>query len=120
MNYIYPAARADEDEVDASSGASSRAPSTSKQFWMKWDEGEGGPERPSNIAMFSNMLPNWLNCQTLLLGIFNMARNRASAHGNTCTAGDDGRQLCTCWSSFPVDQTAQQVVHLPPPARSGW
>ena len=29
MDYIYPAARADEDEVDASSGASSRAPSTS-------------------------------------------------------------------------------------------
>ena len=35
MDYLYPAARADEDEVDASSGASSRAPSTSKQSWTK-------------------------------------------------------------------------------------
>ena len=30
MDYIYPAARPSENEVDASSGASSRAPSTSK------------------------------------------------------------------------------------------
>ena len=35
MDYIYPAARADESAVDASSGASSRAPSTSKQSWTK-------------------------------------------------------------------------------------
>jgi hypothetical protein len=30
MDYIYPATRADEDEVDASSGESSRAASTCK------------------------------------------------------------------------------------------
>ena len=35
MYYIYPAARADEDEVDASSGASDRAPRTSKQSMLK-------------------------------------------------------------------------------------
>ena len=35
MGHIYPAARADGDEVDASSGASSRAPSTSKRSLMK-------------------------------------------------------------------------------------
>ena len=34
MDHIYPAARADEDKVDASSGASSRAPSTSEQSMM--------------------------------------------------------------------------------------
>ena len=32
--YIYPAARADEDEVDASSGSSDRAPRASKQSIM--------------------------------------------------------------------------------------
>ena len=35
MEYTYPAATADKDEGDASSGASSRAPSTPKQSMMK-------------------------------------------------------------------------------------
>ena len=34
MHYSYPAARTDEDEVDASSGASSRVLSTSKRSMM--------------------------------------------------------------------------------------
>ena len=97
-DYIYPAARADEDEVDASSGASSRAPSTSKQTLMR----SATPTTCTQLLHIECCAANMNSCMVLLAGLnkegYQFRTHCMAGHSNTrCRSALSRRPSAELW-----------------------
>ena len=124
MGYIYPAARADKDEVDASSGASSRAPSTQSALLDCQHRGSRDWKLRSTQQLYWMRSHLHIDRNCIMTGKRHVLMAEPIARNTSCQLAfprhlepvDRNRKIAPLtphWDSISVRSTRTVNVHLP-------